>query len=271
MGADERVDEVSHARPQVELLLHLHHVDLGDRPHPGRVAAGLGQRGRAGVSEIAVVAGRVATQQLLHVAVELCKVRLGLRIRVEQRPHPITLEVAVTGTEEAGELAGRFDHVSGERAHVVAREGIAIAVAEATPVARAHVGDSKGGPAHVCHIGSLGARASRGRVGRESADEREQREKKGNDGEAFAKDHHGPGPPSLRSVNVTLPRIRRDAAVAARTINNRTFGGASVYTEISRRQKIQKKLTVDTAAVGPFLFGVSFFQRDYHRDSSGRF
>ena len=91
MGADERVDEVSHARPQVELLLHLHHVDLGDRPHPGRVAAGLGQRGRAGVSEIAVVACRVATQQLLHVAVELCKVRLGLLIRMSNSAHTQSL------------------------------------------------------------------------------------------------------------------------------------------------------------------------------------
>jgi hypothetical protein len=110
------------------------------------------------------------------------------------------LEVAAARTEEAGELARRFDHVCGERAQVVAREGVAVAVTEATPAARAHVGDSEGGPAHVRHVGNLTVRAARGRVGGESADECGECEKKGNDGEALAKDDHGLEPPSLGSV-----------------------------------------------------------------------
>jgi hypothetical protein len=52
----------------------------------------------------------------------------------------------------------------------------------------------------VHHIGNLGVRLARFRVGGESADEQDDCEKKGNDGEVLAKDDHGPGPPSLRSV-----------------------------------------------------------------------
>ena len=66
--------------------------------------------------------------------VELVPAFLHPLVRVVECPHEVALEIPATRAEVAGELAVGLDEVLGEGAEVVARERVAIAVAEAAPV-----------------------------------------------------------------------------------------------------------------------------------------
>jgi len=215
-GCDDQIDEVGDTRAQIQLGQRLHEVPLVDRPHPGGVAAGCGEPGDAGVSQEAVVAPRVATQQLLAVALELLPSALYGFIRVDERPHEIALEVSASRPEVARELAVGLDDVFCEHAEVVARERVAVAVAEAAPVARPDVGNAVGGPAHRGHVRG-GAR-----LGSVCADQCGECDSHEND-DALAFEHHGPlllrraavsarggwSPPDARYVRFSLNPSRR--------------------------------------------------------------
>jgi hypothetical protein len=198
---DDRIDEVGDTRAQRQLGQRLQDVELVDGPHPGGVSAGCGEPRDAGVPQVSVVASRVAAQELLAVAVELLPAALYVLVRVVERPHEIALKVSAVRAEEARELAVGLDDVFREHAEVVARERVALAIAEAAPVARADVGNALGGPAY---IGVVRGPARRGTGRADQCGECESRESD----DALGYGHHGP--PS--SVGPRRPQGRAGAA-----------------------------------------------------------
>ena len=167
LRAADAVDRHALAGQQRELVEAPVRVAHGDRAHPRLALAGrVGDPvGAAHVLQVAVVAGHVAAHALLHLRHRAVRRRLReqvldrvvvddllveeVRVQVVRGEPVAALLVAAVGAEPARPLGADGHVVLGDRADVVLRERVAVAVADARVRLRLDVRDAVRGAADL--------------------------------------------------------------------------------------------------------------------------